>query len=238
MSFRFRDGNKVTFDCVHSFQLSRVKGVRLTTNEFFQQGLWMQIERLSGKKKKKKHILDTQSFFILLADQPLLQLLVNYSGDYFAARKEIKLNKQFKAYSVTENAVKLDCEEQIVFGEFVDCLVKKDETEELRSKDEHLICVLIGRSAEIFVTKCEFIANELKFQVLCRNNLIHLGTPAFLGGFFCDLHLQFQKDNERNIVEWLITCYSVNSLQRLLGHIRSFWEENYMVPLQLAINTN
>lgn len=211
--------------------LNKIKNVKLTRDHFFHQCIWLNIERQCGKKKKRKNMTEVQTFFIILKDKKLVDLFCDYL-ESFLNKQEIKLKTNTNTYSVSEKKLELDTEENIIFSQFIVSLTTKSDSETSKSSPDNLLCLLFEKGAEIILARCEVIANELKFQKICRNDLTNL-ICAKLQPEQCDqLHLFFSDSNNQKI-EWIVGAYSVNSMFKIVDLVKTVWESIYQVPLQI-----
>ena len=211
--------------------LNKIKNVKLTRDHFFHQCIWLNIERLCGKKKKKKNMTEAQTFFIILKDKKLVDLFCDYLEN-FLNKQEIKLKTNINTYSVSEKKLELDTEENIIFSQFIVSLTTKSDFETSKSSPDNLLCLLFEKGAEIILARCEVIANELKFQKICRNDLTNL-ICAKVEPKQCDqLHLFFSDSNNQKI-EWIVGSYSVNSMFKIVDLVKTVWQQVYQVPLQI-----
>ena len=211
--------------------LNKIKNVKLTRDHFFHQCVWLNVERLCGKKKKKKNITEAQTFFIILHDKKMVDLFCDYLEN-FLNKQEIKLKTNTNTYSVTEKKLELDTEENIIFSQFIVSLTTKSDHETSKSSPDHLLCLLFEKGAEIILARCEVIANELKFKKICRNDLTNLICAKLESKNCHQLHLFFSDSNNQKI-EWIIGSYSVNSMFKIVDLVKTVWEQIYQIPLQI-----
>lgn len=211
--------------------LNKIKNVKLTRDHFFHQCIWLNVERLCGKRKKKKNMTEAQTFFIILNDKKLVDLFCDYLEN-FLNKQEIKLKTNTNTYSVSEKKLELDTEENIIFSQFIVSLTTKSDFETSKSGADHLLCLLFEKGAEIILARCEVIANELKFKKICRNDLTNL-ICAKLEPTNCNqLHLFFTDSNNQKI-EWIVGAYSVNSMLKIVDLVKTVWEQIYQIELQI-----
>jgi len=222
----------VVFD-TFTMPLNKIKNIKLTRDYFFHQSVWLTVEKMSGKKKKKKQILEIQTFFIVLKDKKLLDLFCDYL-ECFLNKQEIKLKTHVNTYSLTEKPVKLDTEENIIFSQFIVSLTTKSDLEISKSSSNDLLCLLFEKGCEIILARCQVIANELKFKKICRNDLSNL-LAAKLESNCKQLHLYFSKDTGSSKIEWIIGSYSVNSMSKMIELIRTIWSNIYKIDLQIHL---
>ena len=229
-SENINDSNTI-FD-IFTMPLKKIKNVKLTRDYFFHQCIWLSVEKLSGKKKKKKHLTEAQTFFIILKDLKLVDLFCVYLEDYLN-KQEIKLKLNVNTFSASEKKVKLDTEENIIFSQFIVSLTTKSDMEISKSSNDDLLCLLFEKDAEIILARCEVIANETKFKKICRNDLSNLICAKIDPDDCQQLHLYFSKDSNNTKIEWLIGAYSVNSMSKIIDLIRTLWENIYKIQLQI-----
>ena len=224
--------SSILFD-TFTMPLNKIKNIKLSRDYFFHQCVWLTVEKMSGKKKKKKHLIEIQTFFIILKDKKLVDLFCDYLENYLN-RQEIKLKTNVNTYSLTEKPVKLDTEENIIFSQFIVSLTTKSDLEISKSSRNDLLCLLFEKGCELILARCEVIANELKFKKICRNDLSNLLT-AKLESNCKQLHLYFLKDTGNSKIEWIIGSYSVNSMCKMIELIRTIWQNIYKIEFQIHL---
>lgn len=220
-----------TFD-IFTMPLNKIKNIKIGRDYFFHQCVWLTVERLCGKKKKKKHLVETQTFFLILRDKHLADVFSEYLESYLN-QQEIKLKVNLNQYNLTEKPVNLDTEENIIFCQFIVSLTTKSDLEISRSSCDDLLCLLFDKGAGLILARCEVIANELKFKKIIANDLSNLICAKIESNDCKKLHLYFSNNSNTSKIEWIVGSYSVRSMSKIIDLIRTLWQNIYKIDLQI-----